>query len=58
MKCCGVVDSTDYETVFNNLSVPVSCCNPQANKCPETGFQQTINQTDLILYSEVSHLFC
>ena len=56
MKCCGVVDSTDYETVFNDLSVvPVSCCDPLASECPEAGSQQTIN---LIVYSEVSHSFC
>ena len=35
LKCCGVVAFTDYESIFNNLSVPVSCCNttnPLANK--------------------------
>ena len=38
MKCCGVSNFTDYETVFNNFSVPVSCCNtssPLASECPD-----------------------
>ena len=40
LKCCGVMAFTDYESIFNNLSVPVSCCNtanPLANEttCPQ-----------------------
>ena len=61
MNCCGVDRFTDYETVFNNFSVPVSCCNttnPLASECPDIvqSTQQIINQTGL-LYSEVSQLF-
>ena len=49
---------TDYETVFRNFSVPVSCCNtsnPLANECPDIvrNSQQMINQTGLI-YPEVN----
>ena len=49
---------TDYETVFSNFSVPVSCCNttnPLASECPDIvrNSQQMINKTGLI-YSEVS----
>ena len=57
LKCCGVVAFTDYEDIFNNLSVPVSCCNttnPLANEttCPEiVSNAQQANQTGLI-YSE------
>ena len=56
-KCCGVMAFTDYENMFNNLSVPVSCCNttnPLANEttCPEiVSNAQQANQTGLI-YSE------
>ena len=35
LECCGVVVFTDYEDIFNNFSVPVSCCNttnPLANE--------------------------
>ena len=58
MECCGVDHFTDYETVFSNFSVPVSCCNttnPLASECPDIvrNSQQMINQTGLI-YSEVS----
>ena len=58
MECCGVVHFTDYETVFTNFSVPVSCCNttnPLASQCPDIvrNTDQMINQTGLI-YSEVS----
>ena len=57
IKCCGVMAFTDYENIFNNLSVPVSCCNttnPLANEttCPEiVSNAQQANQTGLI-YSE------
>ena len=61
MKCCGVVDFTDYEAVFNNFSVPVSCCNTTsslASNCPDIvrNAQQAIDQiivSDLV-YTEVS----
>ena len=56
LKCCGVVAFTDYESIFNNLSVPVSCCNttsPHANEttCPKivsNAQHQQANQTSLI----------
>ena len=58
LKCCGVVAFTDYESIFNNLSVPVSCCNttdPLANEttCREivVSDAQQADQTGLI-YSE------
>ena len=57
LKCCGIVAFTDYESIFNDLSVPVSCCNtsnPLANEttCPEiVSDAQQANQTSLI-YSE------
>ena len=57
LKCCGVVAFTDYESIFNNLSVPVSCCNttnPLANEttCPKiVSNAQQASQTGLI-YSE------
>ena len=57
LKCCGVLVFTDYESIFNNLSVPVSCCNttnPLANEttCPEiVSNAQQADQTGLI-YSE------
>ena len=57
LKCCGVVAFTDYESIFNNLSVPVSCCNttnPLANEttCPKiVSNAQQANETGLI-YSE------
>ena len=57
LKCCGVEAFTDYESIFSNLSVPVSCCNttdPLANEttCPEiVSNAQQANQTGLI-YSE------
>ena len=58
MECCGVSNFTDYETVFNNFSVPVSCCNtssPLASECLDIvrNSQHMINQTGLI-YSDVS----
>ena len=58
LKCCGVVVFTDYESILNNLSVPVSCCNttdPLANEttCREivVSDAQQADQTGLI-YSE------
>ena len=55
MECCGVDHFTDYETVFSNFSVPVSCCHALASECPDIvrNSQQMIDLTDL-LYSEVS----
>ena len=58
LECCGVMTFSDYEDVFNNFSVPVSCCNttnPLANKttCRESIVNaQEANQSNLI-YSEV-----
>ena len=26
LRCCGAANFTDYEHVFSNFSVPVSCC--------------------------------
>ena len=58
LRCCGVVAYTDYESIFINLSVPVSCCNttnPLANEtmCPKIVSKnaQQADQTGLI-YSE------
>jgi hypothetical protein len=28
-RCCGVENYTDYESIFQNKSVPVSCCNSE-----------------------------
>ena len=58
MQCCGVDHFTDFEAVFNNFSVPASCCNttsPLASECPDIvkNSQHIINQTGLI-YSKVS----
>ena len=56
LKCCGVEAFTDYESIFNNLSVPVSCCNttnPLANEttCPKiVSNAQQANQTGLIYF--------
>ena len=58
LKCCGLNSFTDYENLFNNLSVPVSCCNtthPLVNQstCPEIVTDATLaNQTSQI-YTEV-----
>ena len=27
LMCCGATSFTDYELIFNNISVPMSCCN-------------------------------
>ena len=57
LKCCGIWTFVTYESIFNNLSVPVSCCNtanPLANEttCPEiVSNARKANQTGLI-YSE------
>ena len=57
LKCCGVMAFTDYESIFNNLSVPVSCCNTTNPLANETTCLQIVsnaevaNQTSLI-YSE------
>ena len=58
LKCCGLYSFTDYENLFNNLSVPASCCNtthPLVNQstCPEIITNATLaNQTSQI-YAEV-----
>ena len=66
LRCCGAVNFVDYEQVFNNLSVPVSCCNttnPLANEttCPDIVMDTNVtNITDLI-YTVVHNsvnLFC
>ena len=57
LKCCGVEVFTDYESIFDNVSVPVSCCNttnPLANEtmCLQiVSNAQQANQAGLI-YSE------
>ena len=57
LQCCGVVAFTDYESIFNNLSVPVSCCNTTNRLANETtcpaivSNAQHANQTALI-YSQ------
>ena len=49
---------SDYEQVFNNFSVPVSCCNttnPLANEttCPD--IVMDTNVTTELIYTEVLH---
>ena len=59
LKCCGVMVFSDYQDIFNNLSVPLSCCNidnPLVNEttCPViVSNALQANRTGLI-YSEVS----
>ena len=50
---------SDYENIFNNFSVPVSCCNttnPLANEttCPDIVMDIT-NVTTELIYTEVHH---
>ena len=58
LMCCGAINFTDYELVFNNMSVPLSCCNftnPLVNMttCPEIiSNAAPANQSGLI-YAEV-----
>ena len=58
LVCCGVVAFTDYEDIFNNFSIPVSCCNttnPLANKTTCSFIVRNAvqaNQTGLV-YSKV-----
>lgn len=58
LECCGVVTFSDYEDIFINFSVPVSCCNttnPRANEttCRQSAVNaQEANQSNLI-YTEV-----
>ena len=57
LQCCGVNGYMDYQEIFNNFSVPVSCCNttsPLANEtiCPEI---MDVNdfEIDDVIFSEV-----
>ena len=60
LKCCGLYSFTDYKNIFNNLSVPVSCCNtthPLVNQstCPKivTNYAKLASQTSQI-YTKVN----
>ena len=56
-KCCGVNNFTDYQLVFGNMSVPISCCNTTnpAGTCPEIiSNAQQANKAGLI-FSRVCH---
>ena len=59
--CCGATSFTDYEVVFNNMSVPMSCCNftnPLVNvtTCPTiVGNAAQANESGTgLIYAEVS----
>ena len=62
LKCCGAVNFSDYEQVFINFSVPVSCCNttnPLVNEttCPDIVRDVTNETTDYqLIYTEVLQL--
>ena len=62
LRCCGVQSFRDYEEVFSNFSLPVSCCNTTENSfaseslhvCQDIDMDSvTTIATDLI-YTEVS----
>ena len=58
LKCCGLNSFTDYENLFNNLSVPVSCCNtthPLVNQstCPEIVTNATLAHQISQIYTDV-----
>ena len=57
--CCGAFNFTDYERLFNNLSVPLSCCNftnPLVNMttCPEIVSNAALANQSGLIYAEVS----
>ena len=58
LKCCGVVEFSDYEQVFDNFSVPVSCCNttnPLTNEstCPDIVMDTNKDNITHLIYTEV-----
>ena len=58
LKCCGVVNFSDYELVFINFSVPVSCCNttnPLVNEttCPDIVMDTNVANATELIYTEV-----
>ena len=58
LKCCGLDSFTDYENLFDNLSVPLSCCNithPLVNQsaCPEIVTNATLANLTSQIYTEV-----
>ena len=61
MQCCGAVDFTDYQRIFNNLSVPLSCCNtsnPAAvmmnTTCPDIVRNGLTGNSSGLIYTNVS----
>ena len=59
LRCCGVQSFRDYEEVFNNSSIPVSCCNTDnsfdsESLCTDMDVDSITNTTELI-HTEVSH---
>ena len=57
--CCGAFNFTDYELIFNNTSVPLSCCNlanPLVNMttCPEIVSNAAPANESGLIYAEVS----
>ena len=62
LQCCGVDGYMDYQEIFNNFSVPVSCCNttsPLANEttCPEIVSDVNDFENDVAIFSEVYMLY-
>lgn len=59
LHCCGVSQFTDYRIVFNNFSMPVSCCNTTSPLTNETTCLQIVedglmaNQTGLIYFEVI-----
>ena len=58
LQCCGVNGYMDYQEIFNNFSVPVSCCNttsPLANEttCPEIVLDVNDFENEIAIFSEV-----
>ena len=58
LKCCGLLSFTDYKNLFNNLSVPVSCCNTthplvSQSTCPEIVTNATLAKQISQIYTEV-----
>ena len=57
LQCCGVDGYMDYQEIFNNFSVPVSCCNttsPLANEtCTEIVMDVNDFENEIAIFSEV-----
>ena len=61
--CCGAINFTDYEVVFDNMSVPLSCCNftnPLVNMttCPEIVSNAALANQSGLIYAEVRLFIC